>query len=1215
MRVCLLDLGLEMQPPLPPLRISCELGSISLGASTIRGTLDESGLVDVSEQLEFPMPPGSELFCALQEAIESDCLDDLELFFVLLAAEPARDEDEIGVASLNLSDCLSSSVEEEGVTLEILDASHCIIGALSLTLSVPREVKNLMSLRPASPPTSIGGVADDIAMSLTVGQLHLSHEMPARAVEMLRRSGVFFSMELAACEPPDGTVESQKVALSRAAARFDTKLRLHLPSASSARAALLSALAEEEPGDRLDLVVVLLAEGDCEAEELGFAFINLADLLASSVELCEQTLPLFNEAGAHVGQVMVSTECLPCLRILQSASTKTASEKNDATMRATAVSPDVFPVFAAEASAVAIPRWQNGDAVGLTRNTAALLRARTSTALTRCRHVSLEASSLVQRAVSASAVDSVSSVQAGVDGSRGKRQPRPGAFTAARIPRPRVTVQQKRASSISPETAIPQSLNPPPLGSREERDSKSVNEDAQASPTKRDVLQQRAHCPSLSRLPAVASGGPCEWLVMACPVCRALVTAPARRCFLEMSCPICLSSCESAYVLTCGHALCRADLAALHLPVETPQSPRNRKWRALFQADMLKHALFVMVFCFVWLDPGGPTELGYRFARSISGSGAELCAAPCFGVQESSGHTCNTDCDCDGARVCSFFGFCVGIAAECGTAENLHSGEWRQWSLRSTVPYPPLLAEGSHTARFTHQLMSTPFTRIYSGSASRHTRGSNPQATSAPDDHMWRSQSSAPFSLGYMTNLTLQVRLGRVHGEFRASLRLRGPPGYFARIRISYAGQSLEGQFAQPLWPLGPSTADSWRSGQINELQEQGDDMLQDLPVPADSDLVVCARAKRVSRRPCEHLALTLELLEAHYVFPVGHDTDAYSSGERPSIRILGPPGVHVRYTLRVGRTKQAFQPSDIRLPLDQIMALGVALLRLQHASFSSARGCSIRACEPLFISSSSNKRLKLMKKLHSRQQRDKLGLMLLEGHRLVLDALEAGATPELVLLAEGALGVGSEGERLRHVLDLLPEGTVAYAPHAVVAHLSDTQTPQGVLAMVEQPRTQLPPQPDLVLVCDRVSDPGNLGTLMRSAAGAGVCAVLLTPGCSDPWGLKALRAGMGAQIRLPVRKVASWEEASQRLQSWGCRVHGADACGQLAYWDTDWRLPSALVIGSEAHGLSAECRADSHTELCSIPMASDLESLNAAVAGSIVLYEAQRQRRSSVSP
>lgn len=261
MRVCLLDLGLEMQPPLPPLRISCELGSISLGATTIRGKLDESGLVDVSEQLEFPMPPGSELLCALQEAIESDCRDDLELYFVLLAAEPARDEDEIGVASLNLSDCLSSSVEE-GVTLEILDASHCIIGALSLTLSLPREVRNLMSFRPASPPTSIGGAADDMAMSLTVGQLHLSHEMPSRAVEMLRRSGVFFSMELAACEPPDGTVESQKVALSRAAARFDTRLQLHLPSASSARAALLAALEEEQPEDRLDLVVVLLAEGD-----------------------------------------------------------------------------------------------------------------------------------------------------------------------------------------------------------------------------------------------------------------------------------------------------------------------------------------------------------------------------------------------------------------------------------------------------------------------------------------------------------------------------------------------------------------------------------------------------------------------------------------------------------------------------------------------------------------------------------------------------------------------------------------------------------------------------------------------------------------------------------------------------------------------------------------------------------------------------------------
>ena len=283
--------------------------------------------------------------------------------------------------------------------------------------------------------------------------------------------------------------------------------------------------------------------------------------------------------------------------------------------------------------------------------------------------------------------------------------------------------------------------------------------------------------------------------------------------------------------------------------------------------------------------------------------------------------------------------------------------------------------------------------------------------------------------------------------------------------------------------------------------------------------------------------------------------------------------------------------------------------LHLSAPLATARRGPAAVACAPIFISSASNARFKLVKKLHNRRHREKSGLVLLEGLRLVIDALEAGLRPELVIMAEDTLSTSPEGARLRAALRSLPPDNLAYAPEALVAQLSDTQTPQGVIAVLAPPDFPLPRQPDLVLVCDRVSDPGNIGTLLRSAAGAGTSVVLLTPGCCDPWGPKALRAGMGAQLRLPLKATRTWDETAALLDAWGCQLHGADASGKMAHWDIDWCVPSALVVGSEAHGLSEECRADSRIKLCHIPMASELESLNAGVAGSIILYEAQRQR------
>ena len=231
------------------------------------------------------------------------------------------------------------------------------------------------------------------------------------------------------------------------------------------------------------------------------------------------------------------------------------------------------------------------------------------------------------------------------------------------------------------------------------------------------------------------------------------------------------------------------------------------------------------------------------------------------------------------------------------------------------------------------------------------------------------------------------------------------------------------------------------------------------------------------------------------------------------------------------------------------------------------------------------------------------------EGQRLVMDALELGQQPTTLLVAEELLQ-GGASEPLLTAVSRLDEGAVVRVPMSLLASLSDTMTPQGVLAVVPQPTLALPAAPSLVLVLDRIADPGNMGTILRSATGAGAHAAVLLPGCCDPWGPKPLRSGMGAQLRLPLLASSSWEEASRTLEEWGCSIVAADAGpGGVAHFALDWRQPRALVLGSEAHGVAHEILSDGRTARCHIPQAAGIESLNAAMAGSVMLFEAQRQR------
>ena len=228
-----------------------------------------------------------------------------------------------------------------------------------------------------------------------------------------------------------------------------------------------------------------------------------------------------------------------------------------------------------------------------------------------------------------------------------------------------------------------------------------------------------------------------------------------------------------------------------------------------------------------------------------------------------------------------------------------------------------------------------------------------------------------------------------------------------------------------------------------------------------------------------------------------------------------------------------------------------------------------------------------------------------IEGVRLAEEALQGAWKARLVLFTE------TSGKRAQVVVDgFAARGAVVeQVSETVMKAISETETPQGLLVVLEQQTLPLPKGSDFLLILDAVRDPGNLGTVLRTSAAAGVQAVLLAPGCADAWSPKVLRAGMGAHFQLPIHSM-SWKDIQRSLKQapGNMRVYLADSAGGIAYTKADFRTPLALIVGGEAAGAGSEA-ASMADEKVHIPMPGGSESLNAAVAASILLFEVVRQR------
>ncbi len=241
---------------------------------------------------------------------------------------------------------------------------------------------------------------------------------------------------------------------------------------------------------------------------------------------------------------------------------------------------------------------------------------------------------------------------------------------------------------------------------------------------------------------------------------------------------------------------------------------------------------------------------------------------------------------------------------------------------------------------------------------------------------------------------------------------------------------------------------------------------------------------------------------------------------------------------------------------------------------------------------------------LARRKERYEQGVFVLEGVRLIETAMQSGALPQWLLYSEIS-------ERARLIITTAQKAGVEVDeadPH-LMNSISDTQTSQGILGIFPIQPLPIPPSASFTLILDNIRDPGNLGAILRTSAAAGVHLVLLSPGCVDAYAPKVLRAGMGAHFFLPVHAL-DWLEIEARHKNGllGQHLYVTDVNGGLSCWQSDLCSPLTLVIGSEAEGVSPQALALA-TGRIHIPMQGTIESLNASIAASILIYEVFRQR------
>lgn len=258
-------------------------------------------------------------------------------------------------------------------------------------------------------------------------------------------------------------------------------------------------------------------------------------------------------------------------------------------------------------------------------------------------------------------------------------------------------------------------------------------------------------------------------------------------------------------------------------------------------------------------------------------------------------------------------------------------------------------------------------------------------------------------------------------------------------------------------------------------------------------------------------------------------------------------------------------------------------------------------------INSRDNSQFKSLRKLaRSARERRKAGRVLLDGVHLIAAHLSQIGAPEMVAVSAFA----EAHPEIRALLAKMPEHVSRVVlGDALFQELSPVDTPTGMLALACLPELPLPLAPRFIVLIEAVQDPGNLGSILRSAAAAGVEAACLSPGCADAWSPKVLRSGMGAHFVLPLREGVDLVAAARAFSG---EVVVTSLQGESSLYDLDLAGAVAFVVGNEGAGVSPALQQAADRRVY-IPMPGAIESLNAAAAATVCFFECARQRRFSI--
>lgn len=248
----------------------------------------------------------------------------------------------------------------------------------------------------------------------------------------------------------------------------------------------------------------------------------------------------------------------------------------------------------------------------------------------------------------------------------------------------------------------------------------------------------------------------------------------------------------------------------------------------------------------------------------------------------------------------------------------------------------------------------------------------------------------------------------------------------------------------------------------------------------------------------------------------------------------------------------------------------------------------------------------KLVKLQNSSRQRHQAGLALLDGVHLLQSYLASENIPELMILSEAGCKL-PEIANLLNRINLVSKNSSLMLSDALFSQISSVKTPVGVLALIRIPQTYSPAEMNRCVFCimlEAIQDPGNLGSILRSAVAAGVSDVFLSSDCADSWSSKTLRAGMGAHFSLRIHEHANLVQLARQYNG---EIVATTLANATSVFLTDLVGPTVFVFGNEGSGLSREILEVTDKRV-TIPMSSHTESLNVAAAAAICLFEKVRQ-------